>query len=85
MQLLEGWLGAVPVEIFERPWGRAYVADERGDVGEAHRRVILTNFIDHPARVLELADSDLGGPDAVVVRQAEQSAKRGTLVATDLQ
>jgi hypothetical protein len=46
--------------------------------------VILPNFIDHPACGLEFANSDIGGPDALVVRQAGQSANRGTLVATDL-
>jgi hypothetical protein len=46
--------------------------------------VILPNFIDHPTCGLGLANSDIDGPDALVVRQAEQSANRGTLVATDL-
>lgn len=84
MQVLKGWLGAVPVEIRERPRSRAYVADERGDVGEVHRHAILANFVDHPPCGLKLTHSDIGGPGALVVSQAEQPAYRDALVATDL-
>ena len=84
MQLLEGRPGAGPVEILEHPWRRAYVADERGNVGEPQRRVILANFFDHPACGLELGKGDIGSPDALVDRQAKEPANRGALVATDL-
>jgi hypothetical protein len=30
VQLSKAWFGAGPVEILERPWSRAYVADEGG-------------------------------------------------------
>ena len=56
MQLLKGRPGAAPVEILERPRDRAYIADERG--------------VDHPPCGLELAHSDIGGPEVLIVRRA---------------
>jgi hypothetical protein len=84
MQLLEACPCTSQVKILERPWKCAQVADERSDVRKLHRHAIFAKVLYSPASGLQLADSDIGRPCAVVNGQAEQGANRGSLITTDL-